>query len=110
MKRRPPRAKRTDTLLPYTTLYRTRALAELKIMEETTKRILLMVMVMIHIRDQLGGTITEFTILLVVCHEDDVIITKMTCSITLSLFITRKTTKQIERASGRERVCRYVWI
>src|SRR3546814_17546506 len=62
-------------------------------MEETTKRILLMVMVMIPIRDQLGGTITEFTILLVVCHEDDVIITKMSCSIPLRLFITRKTTQ-----------------
>src|SRR3546814_7403442 len=40
MIRRPPRSTRTDTLFPYTTLFRSRALARLAVGEDESRRLL----------------------------------------------------------------------
>src|SRR3546814_14659324 len=105
MIRRPPRSTRTDTLFPYTTLFRSACLAEAEGWLESRNST--------HVC-RLGGTHRSVTLSK---HYGNLTLLRMgydSCEVTklqpflLQFFLRVCYVNEIGRASGRERVCKYV--
>src|SRR3546814_11138179 len=102
MRQRPPRSKRTDTLLSYTTLFRSTAWREI-VFQMSVPQIIEMVEHHIALFKRLTAAHPQTQWVLQYSPE-----TFCMAELDVSLAVCNAAIREIGSASGRERVCQYV--